>query len=180
MLIFDGETEGANCMPNLLEIARELPEFALTVTLIERAGLEEIFSCPGPFTGLFPTNAAWDDVDPAFLEILLRPENAEQLEDLLLYHILPGSYPSASLEPGPIETLLSGESVTVSLNPIMFDDSGVSDVDITACNGLLYALRSVLLPATARTSYLCNAHKLIFTPSTNNLFFFHEQQLLHQ
>jgi hypothetical protein len=34
MLIFDGETEGANCMPNLLEIARELPEFALTVTLI--------------------------------------------------------------------------------------------------------------------------------------------------
>jgi uncharacterized surface protein with fasciclin (FAS1) repeats len=119
-------------------------------------------------------------VDSAFLEILLRPENAEQLEDLLLYHILPGSYPSASLEPGPIETLLSGESVTVSLNPIMFDDSGVSDVDITACNGLLYALRSVLLPATARTSYLCNADKLIFTPSTNNLFFFHEQLLPHQ
>lgn len=150
MFNFDGETEGANCMPNLLEVARELPEFALTVTLIERAGLDEIFKCAGPFTGLFPTNEAWDDVDPAYLELILRPENADQLEELLLYHVLPGSYPSASLEPGPIETL-SGEIVDVSLNPIMFNNAEVSESDILACNGLLYALRSILLSLDTRT-----------------------------
>jgi uncharacterized surface protein with fasciclin (FAS1) repeats len=154
MYIFDGDTEGDNCMPNLLEVAREFPEFALTVTLIERAGLEEIFNCGGPFTGLFPTNEAWDDVDPAFLELILRPENADQLKELLLYHVLPGSYPSASLEPGPIETL-SGENVEVSLNPIMFNDAGVSDSDILACNGLLYALRSILISSDTRTYKIC-------------------------
>jgi uncharacterized surface protein with fasciclin (FAS1) repeats len=150
MYSFDGDTKGDNCMPNLLEVARELPEFALTVTLIERAGLEDIFNCGGPFTGLFPTNDAWDDVDPAYLELILRPENADQLKELLFYHILPGSYPSASLESGPIETL-SGDNVEVSLNPIMFNNAGISDSDILACNGLLYALRSILISRDTRT-----------------------------
>ena len=150
MFSFDGETEGANCMPNILEVARDIPEFALTVTLIERAGLTDIFSCPGPFTGNLPSNAAWDDVDPAFLELILRPENVDQLEDLLLFHFLPGLFPTTSLEPGPIETL-SGESVTVSIDPVAFDGAEVGQADIEACNGLLNELKSVLLPFGSRT-----------------------------
>ena len=150
MYSFAGETQGDNCMPNLLEVASELPEFALTVTLIKRAELEEIFTCAGPFTGLFPTNEAWDEVDPAFLEFILREGNEAQLKDLLLYHILEGSHPSASLEPGPL-TSLSGEDVIVSVDPIMFNNAAVSDSDILACNGLLYALRSLLLPIDTRT-----------------------------
>jgi uncharacterized surface protein with fasciclin (FAS1) repeats len=153
MFTFDGETGGANCMPNILEVARQLPEFALSVTLIERAGLEDIFSCPGPFTANLPTNAAWDDVDASFLELILRPENADQLDDLLLYHILPGLYPSKSLVPGPLETL-SGETVTVSLNPTAFNGVEVGQSDIEACNGLLNSLRNLLLPFAARKSNL--------------------------
>jgi hypothetical protein len=156
MFTFDGDTGGANCMPNVLEVARQLPDFALTVTLIERAGLEDIFSCPGPFTANLPTNAAWDDVDPVFLELILRPDNADQLEDLLLYHILPGLYPSTSLVPGSIETLLSGESVTVSLNPTTFNGVEVEEADIDACNGLLNALRNLLIPFAARKYHLQN------------------------
>jgi uncharacterized surface protein with fasciclin (FAS1) repeats len=164
MFTFDGKTEGANCMPNILEVARQIPEFALTVTLIERAGLTDIFSCPGPFTGNLPSNAAWDDVDPAFLELILRPENVGQLEDLLLYHFLPGRFPSASLVPGPLETLLSGESVDVTVNPTAFDGVEVEQADIQACNGLLNELRSLLIPFGTRTSltykYLnVNIHK---------------------
>lgn len=150
MFTFDGETEGANCMPNILEVARQIPEFALTVTLIERAELTDIFSCPGPFTGNLPSNAAWDDVDPAFLELLLRPDNVDQLEDLLLFHFLPGRFPTTSLAPGPIETLLPGESVSVSVNPIAFNGVEVGQADIQACNGLLNELRSLLIPFGTR------------------------------
>ena len=150
MFTFDGETGGANCMPNILEVARQIPEFALTVTLIERAELSDIFSCPGPFTGNLPSNAAWDDVDPAFLELILRPDNVDQLEDLLLYHFLPGLFPTTSLVPGPIDTLLQGESVSVSLNPIAFNGVEVGQADIQACNGLLNELRALLLPFGTR------------------------------
>ena len=151
MFTFNGETEGANCMPNILEVARQIPEFALTVTLIERAELTDIFSCPGPFTGNLPSNAAWDDVDPAFLELILRPENVDQLEDLLLYHFLPGRFPTTTLVPGPLETLLPGETVSVTVNPIAFDGAEVGQADIEACNGLLNELRALLLPFGART-----------------------------
>ena len=137
-------------MPNILEVARQIPEFALTVTLIERAELSDIFSCPGPFTGNLPSNAAWDDVDPAFLELILRPDNVDQLEDLLLYHFLPGLFPTTSLVPGPIDTLLQGESVSVSLNPIAFNGVEVGQADIQACNGLLNELRALLLPFGTR------------------------------
>ena len=152
MFTFDGETEGANCMQNILEVARQIPEFALTVTLIERAELTDIFSCPGPFTGNFPSNAAWDEVDPAFLELILRPENIGQLGDLLLYHFLPGRFPSTSLVPGPLETLLSGESVSVTVNPIAFDGVEVKQADIQACNGLLNELMDLLNPFGTCTS----------------------------
>jgi uncharacterized surface protein with fasciclin (FAS1) repeats len=163
MLTFDGKTEGANCMPNILEVAREIPEFALSVTLIERAELTDIFSCPGPFTGNLPSNAAWDDVDPAILELILRPENVDQLEDLLLYHFLPGRFATASLVPGPLETLLSGESVSVTVNPIAFDGAEVGQADIEACNGLLNELRAVLLPFGTRTF-----HKILLKKSILN------------
>jgi uncharacterized surface protein with fasciclin (FAS1) repeats len=137
---------GSNCEPNILDVAALYPEFTLSAALIARADLADIFSCPGPFTALLPTNAAWDSVDPVFLEFILRPENAESLEDILLYHILTGSYPSAQLLPGPLETLLPGETVAVSINPTMFNDAGVEGIDLPACNGFIYGIDTVLLP----------------------------------
>ena len=138
-------------MPNVMETAAMYPELSLSVSLFERAGLTGIFQCPGPFTALFPSNAAWDSLNPTFLEYFLRPENSEFLEDILLYHILPGTYNANDLEPGEVETLLTGEYVTVSVDPILFNDAGVARFDISACNGLIDILSSVLLPFPERT-----------------------------
>jgi hypothetical protein len=142
---------GTNCMPGILEIASQNPEFTLSTTLIKRANLAGIFMCPGPFTALLPTNAAWDALDPMFLEFILRPENAQLLADILLYNILAGAHPSSQLVPGPIQTLLPGGQVTVSVNPIMFNNAtGVGSLDISACNGLIDGISAVLLPFAPR------------------------------
>ena len=137
-------------MPNVLAVAALDPEFNLSYILIDLAGLAE--TCPGPFTALLPTNAAWQSLDPTFFAFLLQPENAEALKDIILYHILPGLYPSAQLVPGPVDTLLPGAVVTVSINPIMFNNAGVERLDITACNGLIDGIDAVLLPFLARKS----------------------------
>jgi len=38
---------GEDCSPNVLDVAREIPNLSIFVDLVERAGLEEIFNCPG-------------------------------------------------------------------------------------------------------------------------------------
>jgi uncharacterized surface protein with fasciclin (FAS1) repeats len=141
---------GQNCAPNLLETAAQIPELTLSVSLLERAGLGDIFTCSGPFTALLPTNAAWDALDPAYLKFLLMPGNRQNLEDILLYHLLPGATPSSSFQVGEIDTLL-GEKLTVTLSPLLFNGVGVETADIKACNGFIDSLGAVLLPFQTRT-----------------------------
>lgn len=41
------QNEGEDCSPNVLDVARKNPDLSIFVDLVERAGLEEIFNCPG-------------------------------------------------------------------------------------------------------------------------------------
>lgn len=149
--MFDyGGDASPNCMPSITEIAAQYPELTLATALLERAELTEIFTCPGPFTALLPSNSAFDAADPVFLEFLLRPENQEALEDLLLYHIIPGFYPTNDLTAGTLETVLPGEAVTVEILPLTFNGASVLVPDIEACNGLVDIIESVLLPFKPR------------------------------
>jgi uncharacterized surface protein with fasciclin (FAS1) repeats len=141
---FDGPTDGAGCTPNILDTAREDPDLSLAVILFERAGLTELFDCPGPFTVQLPTNVAIENVDASILDFLLRPENQEELMNLMLYHVLPGSFPTSELEPGPTPTLAEGAEVVISLNPTMFNNATVIMADISACNGLINTIDTIL------------------------------------
>jgi len=95
---------------------------------------------------LAPTNDSFENLDPKLLEMLLQPENQELLQEFLLYHILPGYFPSDELQEGPIESLLFGNSVEVGLDPIRFDDANVVRPDTESCNGIIHIISDVLLP----------------------------------
>jgi uncharacterized surface protein with fasciclin (FAS1) repeats len=144
---------------NVLDTARGDPDLSLAVILFERAGLTEIFSCPGPFTVQFPTNSAVELVDASVLDFLLRPENQAELMNLMLYHVLPGEFPTSTLQPGPTRTLANAGTaeVIVSQNPTMFNGATVILADISACNGLINTLDAVLtfIP-TCKTKKFCN------------------------
>lgn len=135
---------GENCSPNILEVAQMNPNLSIFVELIMHANLEGIFMCAGPFTVLAPSNAAFLK-NPSLLQSLLNPRNMEALQELLLYHIVPGLFLSADLVPGPLQTLL-GEDVNVSLNPLMFNQAGVTTSDIMGCNGVIDIINDVLIP----------------------------------
>jgi uncharacterized surface protein with fasciclin (FAS1) repeats len=146
MYNFGGSTGGDGCTPNVLDTARDDPDLSLAVILFERAGLTDILSCGGPFTVQLPTNEAIENVDASLLDFLLRPENKEELLNLMLYHVLPGSFPTSALQSGPTPTLANdGEAeVTISKNPTMFNNSTVIMADISACNGLINTIDSIL------------------------------------
>lgn len=86
-------------------------------------------------------------VDPKRLEDLLMPENMEELRDLLLYHVIPRDTLTSEFDAGPRETLLENFPVEISISPsIMFDDGSVEEANLSACNGRLNILDTVLDP----------------------------------
>lgn len=131
-------------MPNIIEVARTNPDLTLAVILFERAGLTDIFSCAGPFTVQLPTNEALMKVDASLLAELLMPQNQARLKNLMLYHVLPGYFPTSALKPGPVATLSQMRPVVVSLNPTKFNTATVITADVKACNGLINIIDQLL------------------------------------
>ena len=135
---------GELCDVNVIDTARQDPELSTFVQLIEAAGLVDLFLCAGPFTALVPNNNAFSKLDPSLIDYLLNPANIEELQDLLLYHLLPGAVFSYDLQPGSVITLI-GETVDVQLDPIRFNNAEVLEADIAACNGVIHIIDKVLL-----------------------------------
>ena len=100
----------------------------------------------GPFTALLPTNDAFNDLDPAFLDDLLLPENMEELRNFLLHHILPGATLTTEFTAGQTDTLFTGGQIDVGVDPIRFDQAMVLTPDIQACNGYIDVIDTVLNP----------------------------------
>lgn len=134
---------GHICDLNVLDTARLDPDLSIFVDMIEVAGLEEIFLCAGPFTALIPTNAAFESIDQETIDELLLPENRKDLQDLLLFHVLPGVQSSTVVEEGTLPSLSNNE-VTVTLDPLEFNGVGVISSDNPACNGIYHVLEDIL------------------------------------
>lgn len=104
----------------------------------------------GPFTLLLPNNAAIEALGSDLLDELLEDDNFNILQDLLLYHILPGATPSNEFKAGTTETLFSPADVIVSLEPIMFNSADVLEPNVAGCNGIFHVIDEVLTPGTSK------------------------------
>jgi uncharacterized surface protein with fasciclin (FAS1) repeats len=138
-LQFDGE----GCSPNVYETACNDPDLSIFVRLMEKAGIDRVLECAGPFTLLAPSNSALER-NPFLLEFLQHPYNSEELEDFLLYHILPSLYLEQDFRENGYKTL-QGDRVQVSTNPLIFNQAGVIRRDMLGCNGVIHKIDDVLI-----------------------------------
>merc|ERR1719491_151592 len=94
-----------------------------------------------------PTNNAFAKLPQELIDFLLLPENVQTLTDILLYHVVDGSYLSPSLSTGEFETLQS-ESIDVQIfsTGVRVNDANVITPDILATNGVIHVIDSVLIP----------------------------------
>jgi len=141
---FEGKSPEVEKEDNILEVARGIPALSYAVGLFERAGLSRVFDCPGPFTAQIPVNSAITAMDPATLKYLTEPANMAELQNLMLYHILPGPYKTDTLPSGLLETLLPGRLVDVMAIPPTFNTVGVVTPNIPASNGYIHMIESVM------------------------------------
>jgi uncharacterized surface protein with fasciclin (FAS1) repeats len=130
---------------NLLNIAREIPEISVFMSLLNRFNLSYILECEGPYTGLIPTNDAFGLLDPILFADLLLPTSRDEVERLILNHLFPGVRADADFIEGTILSLI-GTDVTVSVDPLVFNNIAMTKTtDIFGSNGVLHLIDRVLL-----------------------------------
>ncbi len=132
-------------------VAVKAGQFKTLVKALEAAELVDALKGKGPFTVFAPTDDAFAKLPKGTLEELLKPENKEKLQSILLYHVVPGKYLSSDvrkLKSGTkVETLLKGKEVTITLNKDIFvDGAKVIKADVMASNGVIHVIDKVILP----------------------------------
>ena len=113
----------------------------------------------GPYTVFAPTNAAFDKVDQATLDTLMKSENSDKLGDVLKYHVVEDEITAEELSERIDEnngeysfTTLSGASLTAlkSGDDIMLKDENgntakITKTDIEASNGVIHQIDGVVM-----------------------------------
>ena len=144
---------------NIVDIANsDTDNFSTLLLAAKKAGLVDELTGDGPFTLFAPTNDAFDKLPPGTLDDLLLPANKKTIQDILLYHVVPGNIVSSELGSKSVSlpTLLNGQSITVEMvgksiyaNGHKRKGAKVIDVDIVASNGVIHVIDKVLLPGTS-------------------------------
>ena len=130
----------------IVDIAVGDENFSTLVAAVTAAGLVDELNGEGPWTVFAPTNDAFAALPAGTVDQLLLPENIDQLQDILKYHVVAGSYPSSSLPTGDVTTV-NGDPVTITVSEsgVMVNDANVTMADIMASNGIILVIDSVLL-----------------------------------
>ena len=83
---------------NIIDIANsDTDNFSTLLLAAKKAGLVNELTGDAPFTLFSPTNDAFDKLPPGTLDDLLLPANKKTLQEILLYHVVPGNIVSSEL-----------------------------------------------------------------------------------
>merc|ERR1712048_1366958 len=138
---------------NIVELAQSVDSLSTLVAAVVAGDLAETLSSPGPFTVFAPTNDAFGALPEGTLDSLLKPENKDQLVDILTYHVLPAQVLSTDLKFFQRVATVEGKNVHVIKNkrgvfvgPSIQDLKTVVGADNLASNGVAHIIDGVLLP----------------------------------
>ncbi len=132
----------------IAEIAASNSDFETLTAALTAAGLVETLQGAGPFTVFAPTDEAFAALPEGTLETLLaEPEG--MLKDILLYHVVSGEVPAATVVGLTEATTVNGAKVSIAVEDgsvILNGSVKVTATDIEASNGLIHVIDAVLIP----------------------------------
>lgn len=129
---------------DLVELAVANGYNTLAAALTE-ADLITALKATGPFTVFAPTDAA-------FAAAGITADNVgevENLETILLYHVVSGAVRSTDLTTGSVATL-NTETIAIDANNLTVNGISIAEpFDVEASNGIIHTINGVLIPASA-------------------------------
>ena len=147
---------------NLKEAAAATGMLARMTEATKLAGLDDPEVDVGPLTLLAPSDEAFNSLPQEMRERLLAPENRALLTDLLLYHAVPGLYPTERLLNAKVRnyTISAIDGSTIEINKRRktgeIDIAGAKIVrsDVTATDGIIHVIDKVLIPPAVMEALL--------------------------
>lgn len=170
-----------NVETTVVDIALSNSDFSTLVAAVVEAGLVDDLQGAGPFTVFAPTNDAFADLLASLNLTADELLASDDLENILLYHVVPAEALSTSLETGYYETL-SGDSLYILVDGGVFVNGvEVTTPDLEAGNGVVHVIDEVLFPnATTYEAFLLAApdgdanNEAFFSTETGELYSFND------
>jgi uncharacterized surface protein with fasciclin (FAS1) repeats len=132
---------------NIVDVAQGTQDLSTLVAAVQAGDLAGTLGEPGPYTVFAPTNDAFAEIQST-VDTLLKPENKDDLVDVLTYHVVPGTYGAADLEDGQELETVQGQTlkVTIDGDTVKVGDATVQTADVDASNGTVHVIDKVLVP----------------------------------
>lgn len=163
----DDDTGTVPSQNKITSIAAATPELSILVQALDRVDLISVLDGNGPFTVFAPTNTAFTNFLSAnnFANLDAVPDAV--LEQVLLNHVVAGSFRSTDLTTGYISTqatsAASGTSMSMFVNTAngvrLNGVSTVSTPNIMASNGVIHIVDAVIGLPTVVTFALADADR---------------------
>ena len=134
---------------DIVDTAVAAGSFGTLVAAVQAAGLVDALKGEGPFTVFAPTDAAFAALPAGTVEALLKPENKDQLVNILTYHVLSGKVMSADIAGKALSVeMLNGSTAKVdATSGVKIDAANVVTADIETSNGVIHVIDAVILPS---------------------------------
>ena len=118
--------------------------------MVQASDLGTFLSSRGPFTVFVPTDSAFAKLPPGMLSTLLRPENKERLQDIVLFHVVNGKRLTAKdILPLTSELSCQGNPLTFKTTRLgvqMVLKAKIIHADIRCANGIINEIDTLLMP----------------------------------
>ncbi len=133
---------------DIVDVAIFDGRFTTLVAAVQAAELVETLKGEGPFTVFAPTDEAFAKLPAGTLDTLLKPENKQQLTDILLYHVVAGKVLAEDVVKLESADTALGKPVTIKVSDgkVFINEAQVIITDIKATNGVIHVIDAVILP----------------------------------
>ncbi|WP_372751049.1 fasciclin domain-containing protein [Labilibaculum sp.] len=135
--------------PTVVDLGIANPSFTHVTAAIVRAGLEDDLRADGPFTVLAPTDTAFEELFTDLGVSGIDDIDADDLKNILLYHVVSGNIRSTDVTAGTVETLNADADLVVTIDGsdvIINDDTNIIAADVQGVNGVVHVINKVLIP----------------------------------
>jgi uncharacterized surface protein with fasciclin (FAS1) repeats len=133
---------------DIVDTAVAAGSFKTLAKALTAAGLVDTLKGAGPFTVFAPTDEAFAKLPAGTLDSLLKPENKAKLQRILTYHVVAGRVTAADVTKLTSAKAVSNDTLKIATSNggVSVDNAHVVKADVTASNGVIHVIDTVLLP----------------------------------
>lgn len=133
-------------MADIVDTAVSAGSFNTLVAAVKAAGLVDTLKGKGPFTVFAPSDDAFAKLPDGTVDGLLK--DIPQLKKILTYHVVSGKVMAADAAKLKSAKTVEGSEIKIDASSgVKINDATVSKADVTADNGVIHVIDTVLMPS---------------------------------